>query len=187
MLEPKAWFAATMLAAALIIAAAVAYSLRWGLAADAFPIYAAIFLGPIFVAIGFFLGWRTAFAFLVAPLWAPATTPYIVSPSGTYDINLNLLYAAILAYGEVLTLGMPAFLILRARNRTAFWIAPVVGFGAGVLTDAIVFILLGISLGNSLTLTRTSWSWPFFPTGGLGAVVGATLWLIARPDRERAA
>jgi len=105
-----------------------------------------------------------------------------------------IIIGAILAYGGVLMLGMPAFLILRARKRTAFWIAPIVGFGVGVLTFSIFFILCGFSLGQSLTFMwlrlhrlAASWSSLFFPAGGLGAVVGTTLWLIARPDRERTA
>jgi len=190
MLEPKAWFAATILAAALIIAAAIAISLRWEIAVGAVL---------IFVAIGFLLGWRAAFAFLVAPLWVPvANAPYAVSmspyPEQRHQVYFTIIIAAIFAYGGVLTLGMPAFLILRARKRPAFWIAPVVGFCAGVLTCSIFLILFSLSLGYSLThawhalaAQAADWSSPFFPTGGLGAVVGTTLWLIAGPDRERAA
>ncbi len=142
---------------------------------------------------------RTALAFLIAPLWVPAATaPYAVYmfpyPEQRHWIFITTIIGAIFAYGGVLTLGAPAFLILRARRRTAFWIAPVVGFGVGVLTGFIFFVLFGLSLGNSLTFVwhdlaakSASWSSPFFPIGALGAVVGATLWLIARPDRERSA
>ena len=138
---------------------------------------------------------RAALAFLVAPLWVPAAAKLLAV--GTFPsaerlgIPLITFIAAIFAYAGTAMLGWPAFLILRARGHTAFWFAPALGFVVGVITWAIFMILLGLFLGNSWNfVTHDMVNNPaqrlFFPsTGALGATVGATLWLIARPDRER--
>jgi hypothetical protein len=140
-------------------------------------------------------GSRTVLAFLVAPLWVPAATTLLAIGTFPYaeqrGIYIITIIAAIFAYGATAMLGLPAFLILRARGHTAFWFASALGFGVGVITWAIFMILLGLSLGNSWTfVTHDIVNNPaqrlIFPlTGALGAAVGATLWLIARPDRER--
>jgi hypothetical protein len=101
-----------------------------------------------------------------------------------------VIIAAIFAYGGVAALGIPAFRLLRASKHTAFWIAPILGFAVGVATWLVFIVLFGLSLGNSWTfvsndlVTNSAHLWAFLPTGGLGAAVGATLWLIARPDHE---
>lgn len=139
---------------------------------------------------------RTALAFLVAPLWVPAATapcaaymfPY---PEQRHWIYITTIIAAIFAYGGELMLGMPAFFILRTRKHTAFWIAPVLDFGASCITWLVFITLLGLSLGNftfvarDLAINSAKWSSVFLATGALGAAVGTTLWLIARPDRWR--
>jgi hypothetical protein len=112
----------------------------------------------------------------------------VPDPEQHHLIYLTTIIAAIFAYGGMLTLGVPAFLILRAGNHTAFWIAAVLGFAIGGLTWVVFFVLFGISLGNSPTFVGreagnvATWS-AVLPTGALGSIVGATLWLIARPDR----
>jgi hypothetical protein len=82
---------------------------------------------------------------------------------------------------------LPAFKFFKARNYTSFWIAVVLGFAIGGVTWLVFKILFALSLGNDLSF---SWrqasnadSW-VLATGALGSVVGATLWLIARPDRR---
>ena len=141
---------------------------------------------------------RTAFAFLVAPLWVPAVTALFAAPAFPHPeqrhwIYITTIVGAIFSYGGVLAFGIPAFLILRARKLTAFWIAPLIGFGVGAGTGLIFYILFALSLGNSLTfIWHELGSNPavftkfLLPTGALGALVGTTLWLIARPDREPA-
>jgi hypothetical protein len=99
---------------------------------------------------------RTALAFLIAPLWVPAiTAPYAVHmfpyPEQGHWIYITTIVGAVFAYGGALTLGLPAFLILRARKFTAFWIAPVVGFAIGVVTCIVCLVLFGLSLGGGLT------------------------------------
>jgi hypothetical protein len=89
----------------------------------------------------------------------------------------------------VAVFGTPVFLLLRASKLTTFWIAPLLGFAIGVATWLIFVILFSLSLGNGWSFTsheladNSAHLWAFLPTGALGAAVGATLWLIARPDR----
>lgn len=80
-------------------------------------------------------------------------------------------------------------MFLRARTWTGFWIAPVLGFIAGLLAYCVFIVLFGLSLGNSLSSVMAGFSnvsglrdllWPIGPEG---VVVGSLLWLIARPDR----
>jgi len=138
---------------------------------------------------------RIALAFLIAPLWVPAAAvpfaghmfPY---PEQRHWIFITVIIAAIFGYGGVAALGMPAFRLLRARKHTAFWIAPVLGLTVGVATWVVFIVLFGLSLGNSWSfvshdlVSNSAHLWAVLPTGALGAAVGATLWLIARPDRE---
>jgi len=136
---------------------------------------------------------RTFVAFLVAPLWVPvATAPFAAQmfpyPAQSHWIYITTVIAIVFAYGGALAFGVPTFLILRTRNCGSFWIAAVLGFGISSLTWMIFAILFGLSLGNGLTFVWrqatnfASW-WPLPPIGALGSLVGATFWMIARPDR----
>ena len=138
---------------------------------------------------------RTVLAFLIAPLWVPAAAvPFAVRafpyPEQRHWIYITVFIAAIFAYGGVAALGMPAFRLLRARKHTAFWIAPILGFAVGVVAWLVFIVLFGLSLGNSWAFvshdlaSNSAHLSAFLPTGALGAAVGATLWLIARPDRH---
>jgi hypothetical protein len=134
---------------------------------------------------------------MVAPLWVPAATAvYSIDafphPAQRHWIYITIVVAAIFTYGGVLTLGIPAFHVLRAREHTAFWIAPVVGFCVGVVTGLVFFVLFGLSLRSSFTFIWGELTTNLVVnasggliTGALGALVGGTLWLIARPDRRR--
>ncbi len=138
---------------------------------------------------------RTALAFLIAPLWVPAAAAPFAShmfpyPEQRHWIYITVIIAAIFAYGGVAAVGMPTFRLLRARKHTDFWIAPVLGVAIGIATWLVFIVLFGLSLGNSWSFVAHDWVstsahlWAVIPTGALGAAVGATLWLIARPDRE---
>jgi hypothetical protein len=138
---------------------------------------------------------KTALAFLIAPLWVPAAAvpfaacafPY---PEQRHWIYITVIIAAVFAYSGVAAFGTPAFLLLRASKRTAFWIAPALGFAVGVATWLVFIVLFGLSLGDSWSVvshdlaSSSAHLWAFLPTGASGAAVGATLWLIARPDRH---
>ena len=139
---------------------------------------------------------RTALAFLVAPAWIPALgvgTIYFVDPYAAQDNSFPLIGAtsAMVTYLGVLVIGLPAFLFLRRRGWTSRWLAVALGFGAGVVMCAAFLFVFGLGFGEGLSeqlaMLRQE---PVLPniimqlvTGSLGALVGITLWLIARPDR----
>jgi hypothetical protein len=128
---------------------------------------------------------RSALAFLIAPLVVPA--PYVISaiyyslvdqwPAPSFLTFLAGI-TALITYGGVISLGIPAYLLLRSLGLTAFWIAPVTGFIVGAITDCVAIVyLLPPALADQLLREMTS-------AGVYGAVVGVILWLIARPDRQ---
>jgi len=133
---------------------------------------------------------RVAIAFLVAPLAAPLLFAVCDYPGTFSDFFyvVELAKSPVIAYFCVFVAGLPLYMVLRARNWTAFWLAPVLGFA---LTAAVVSAYLAIILatdnpyraGRRLADMAAFRSLPW-PTGPIGAVVGALLWLIARPDRS---
>jgi hypothetical protein len=134
---------------------------------------------------------RTPIAFLVAPFVVPLIVAVYVSAGGPQDSAAAIAVAvsAFVSYFGAFIFGVPTYLVLRSQQLTAFWIAPVAGFIAGVMMLFVFFALLGLSLGN-----WGSGPGPADPslssialkvTGPLGALVGTILWLIARPDRRR--
>ncbi len=138
---------------------------------------------------------RNVLAFLIAPLWVPVIdAPYAASmvPDGGHDhwIIITVIIGAIFAYGGVLALGLPASLFLRACHYTRFWIAPVLGFCLAAVTCLVFVYISSLWLGavlmadsHEIAASPPIWSSALWLTGTLGALVGATLWLIARPDR----
>jgi hypothetical protein len=123
-----------------------------------------------------------------------ATAAYAVHafphPEQLHWVFITTILGAIFAYIGAVALGAPAFLILRARNHTALWIAIILGFGIGGAMWFIFAVLFGFSLGNSFdfvwreAVKLSNW-WAMLIPGTLGPIVGTTLWLIARPDRAR--
>jgi hypothetical protein len=87
-------------------------------------------------------------------------------------------------------LGLPAYLLLRARKWTAFWIAPVAGFIVATVAWYVLLSLLGLSSVGSPSdflsglADRRVFEMVFWPMGPIGAVAGILVWLIARPDRS---
>lgn len=138
---------------------------------------------------------RTVLAFLIAPLWVPVSAwPYAARmfpyPEQQHWIVVTTIVATVFAYGGTVAFGVPAFLLLRARKHTSFWIAPVLGFVAGVATWLVFLALFGLSLGHSWSyvlrelVNDAAKLGNYLPAGPLGSAIGATLWLVARPDRH---
>jgi hypothetical protein len=140
---------------------------------------------------------RPVIAFLTAPLAVPVLlAPSFYPGASAYPESapqfwfaVSLILITLTAYAGTFLLGIPAYLFLRARKWTAFWIAPILGFLAASLAYIVFIALFGLSLGNSPSTVASEFSnvsglrdilWPFGP---VGAVVGSLLWLIARPDR----
>jgi hypothetical protein len=95
---------------------------------------------------------------------------------------------AVIAYVGAFLVGIPAYLFLKDKKWTAFWIAPIAGFMVAVVTwygfIAVSPLLFGLfrfvpRMSESAALLNALW-----PIGPIGAVTGAVLWLIARPDRS---
>ena len=135
--------------------------------------------------------YRPIIAFLVAALAVPilAAAYYYPGRSGDNGYLILVLYSAVISFNGVFLLGLPAYLFLRARKWTAFWIAPLVGFMVAAIAWFVFALWLGLILGRGLSgafsdlMTAQSLGHLLWPIGAMGAVVGALLWLIARPDR----
>lgn len=132
---------------------------------------------------------RQVFAFCVAPLGYPVTLILLLALDGwTPSALASLLWVYLpTSYIATLLVGIPLYRFLLARNMTAFWVAPLVGFIVGAGLNTFVFLLLMVGLGINLPLRDGSLFRTIvglIQTGGLcGTTVGAVLWLIARPDR----
>ena len=136
---------------------------------------------------------RDAIAFLVAPLVVPLlllTVLYLSPPPTDSFFGIDLFVSAFIAYAGTFMFGVPIYEFLRARKLTAFWIAPAAGVVAGAIMMCVFFALLGLFFGTSISDMLSEFGRPdllLFSLGfgaPAGAAVGATLWLIARPDRR---
>jgi hypothetical protein len=125
---------------------------------------------------------KTPIAFLIAPLAVPLVTVWILSaPLDGLDRGTTLIVSTFAAYLGVF-LALPVYLYLRGREEMTFLLAPIIGFAMGVITAYVVYFLFGYTLIGSLadSIVRRD---AFGFGGPSAAVVGAILWLIARPDR----
>ena len=136
----------------------------------------------------------------LAPLWLPiAAAIYAAlfwSPPnfiGDFDreswIEMAALTGALLGFFAIFAVGLPVHIILRRRNYRSLgayvttWFALaitvwLVGFIASFARDGLIFSLS--------YLAETIVHRPYVPIsfGIVWAVVGATFWVIVRPDRE---
>jgi hypothetical protein len=136
---------------------------------------------------------RSTLAFLVAGLTVPVLVAAWFSSGAApkfSDYVLIFGVCTIISFAGILFLGVPAYSFLRARNWTAFWIAPLVGFIVATVAWYVFNLLFGLTLtsGNlSIVLPRLFDRFPLdgvlWPAGPIGAFVGILVWLIARPDR----
>jgi len=137
---------------------------------------------------------RPILAFLVAGLTVPILVAAHFSSEGApkfRDYVLIVVVSTIISFCGVVFLGVPAYRFLRARNWTAFWIAPLVGFIVATVAWYVFNLLLGLALTSgqlSNVLSRLIDPFPIggvlWPVGPIGAVAGILVWLIARPDRS---
>jgi hypothetical protein len=139
---------------------------------------------------------RTVVAFSLAPLWVPAAeiayAAYKMPFLKLGHLVIQAILWAIFAYGGTLIFGLPAIHALDffgVRHRKSFWIAMVLGFGAGVLTTFCFLVLVIRLFAPKFNIAfifdqwnRSAFWWEYLPMGVLGSIVGGTLWLIARPD-----
>jgi hypothetical protein len=136
---------------------------------------------------------RPILALLAAGLTVPLlVTAYFSSwRLGNYgNYVIVAFFSTIISFSGVLLLGLPAYLLLRARKWTAFWVAPVAGFIVAAVAWYVLLSLLGLSSVRSPSdflsglADRRVFEMAFWPIGPIGAVAGILVWLIARPDRS---
>jgi hypothetical protein len=126
---------------------------------------------------------RTPVAFIVSPLAVPLVIACLLSLPLNHPISLTTMVVGMfMAYVGGFALGLPIYRYLQAREAMTFWLAPIIGFAMGAITTYVVYFLCGYTLIGSLadSIVRRD---AFGFGGPSGAVVGAILWLIARPDR----
>ncbi len=139
---------------------------------------------------------RPIVAWIVAPLWVPAAAvPFAVYafpyPGQFHWVLITLILAAVFTYLGMFALGIPAARILRSFGVSGILPAIGLGFIAGELTWALFGLCFGLFLGEGIhgfeyfftSLTKTNPIGLLVPAT-LGALVGATFWIIARPDRS---
>lgn len=123
---------------------------------------------------------RDWMAFGIAPLAGPLVLAVKFGFSGAPESVVASIFplALMLAYTGTLLFGLPLYLLLRAFKLTTFWLAPVAGF---VIGFAMVFLFfMGIGAKDLEAVPEA------LQYGGPpGAAVGALLWLIGRPDRQK--
>lgn len=86
-------------------------------------------------------------------------------------------------------IGLPTYLIFLWRRSTGFAIAPAIGFAVGLVTWLLVIAIAfpqpvqavaqAVETALPVPILVVTLVWP----GWVGAIVGITFWLIARPDR----
>ena len=138
---------------------------------------------------------RSTLALLVAGLVAPIAFAASFYHKGALDeasYGVLIVVSAIISFSGVVFLGLPAYSILRANKWTAFWIAPLMGVIVATVTWYAFNVLLallsssGWSRALSVVTDITVFQTALWGIGPIGAVAGALLWLIARPDRSTA-
>jgi len=131
---------------------------------------------------------RPVLAFLIAPLWVPLLFAPLMAASinGSWGFSTLLLtlVSALFAYVATLVFAVPAYFLLRSFDPISVWLALSIGFIAGLLTGIIFAYGFARSLGNpapNLLAGLDMGALILMAPGAVGALVGITLWAIARP------
>lgn len=120
---------------------------------------------------------RTVLAAALAPLWVPLS---IAASADQLAVDLTL--GTAFAYLGMLALGIPGLLLLRARRLTGLPATALLGLAVGVATWLLFRLCFDPALDDGLRAGLHD-ALELCYQAALGALVGATLWLIARPDR----
>jgi hypothetical protein len=141
---------------------------------------------------------RSVVALLIAPLCVPLvvashdlllTFQHRDHPNIHYLTVFPLIVFAVISYGSTFLLGVPMLVFVRWLGFSDWWAAGVIGFfiGAALWVGAAIWYLIAHGGVDISLLARqvVILGLPYFfswPSGALGAAVGVTFWLIARPD-----
>lgn len=143
---------------------------------------------------------RTLLAFLIAPLWTPVIAGIDAALSDTRPQQVVKLahteWVAIVVVGHLVigclaawTVGVGLHLLLRKWRVTALWQHVAAWFAAGLMLRALLifaawFTTGGVGMGLREVAEKAVTHPLFLLAGGVvGALMGATIWLIRRPDR----
>jgi hypothetical protein len=97
---------------------------------------------------------RSGIALLIAAIAAPMLVlaySYGEGASLGSGYIVESCFVTIMSFAGAFFLGLPAYLFLRAKKWTAFWIAPPVGFIVATVTWYVFIFLLGLLLAPSLS------------------------------------
>jgi hypothetical protein len=142
-------------------------------------------------------------AFLLAPLTVPLLMSALalqILREVPYLYWFGLLIAAAASYVGAILVGAPAYVTLRLRGLTAFWLAPLIGSMAGVIMalafaeifplalesgilTAVVQVFANGAHWGEVIIVKPNAMEALVGPAILGALVGTVLWLIGRPDR----
>jgi hypothetical protein len=134
---------------------------------------------------------RPVIAFLVAPMAVPLLLAAQYFVPGAAGISPWDIFTAVIAYAGAFLVGLPTYLFLKDKKWTAFWMAPIAGFMVAVVTWYVFIAVSPLLFGLFRFVPRMSelaaLLYALWPIGPAGAITGALLWLIARPDRSTTA
>jgi hypothetical protein len=100
---------------------------------------------------------RSGIALLIAAIAAPMLVlaySYGEGASLGSGYIVESFFVTIMSFAGAFFLGLPAYLILRAKKWTAFWIAPPVGFIVATVTWYVFIFLLACFLPRACPMWR---------------------------------
>jgi hypothetical protein len=136
---------------------------------------------------------------MIAPLWVAALFFLVVLqsddlPNHALAVMIMTVIGAVTGYAGSLLIGLPGFLLLRKHGITSWRGITFLGFAAGMVACFVFMVAVGISTGKVTpgevvrAMLRYDIFWSVLSEvlagGFVGAVVGFTVWLIARPDKD---
>jgi len=142
---------------------------------------------------------RTTIASLLAPLWGPAVAAtfavffWYPSEIATIDrgswIALATAFGVLYGYAAFLVVGLPAHFVLQRHGHRSVWAYLATFFACELVIWALVYTAsyASVGLAGALSiLADTVAHRPYRPVffGIIGAAIGGTFWMIARPDRR---
>lgn len=142
-------------------------------------------------------------AFVLAPLTVPLLMSALalqILREVPYLYWFGLLIAAAAAYAGAILVGAPAYVTLRLRGLTTFWLAPLIGSMAGVTMALALAVIFPLALESGILtslvqvfangahwgeviIVKPNSTEALIGPATLGALVGTVLWLVGRPDR----
>jgi hypothetical protein len=138
---------------------------------------------------------------LIAPLWIPVaiaiyTALFSSPPHFAENISkgewIGIATSGGLLFGYIFmfAVGWPAHILLRMRNFRAFPHYVIIWFALAIMLWLVLFIVIFAGDGINFTfeyLVETIFYRTQVPVsfGIIGAIVGATFWIIVRPDRNK--